>query len=497
MSVLGLDVGTSTCKGVVLTLDGEIIAQPQIGYADSVCVIGDKAEIPAEVLWDNTAKVIRELTAVTAGDPIEAIAVSSHGESLIQIGASGEAIFGTMLSMDRRCMKQSDALIRTLGQEKIYHTTGSMMHPQFPVPKVMWIQEEQKELGGKTVHYDTANDYIMRRLGIPNVVDYSMASRFGGFDIHKRAWSEEILGTAGIKKELFSEPVCGGTVLGKIPSEIARDLGLKDGVSLVAGGHDQPCASIGMGYVSPGTVTVSAGSYECAVIATGSPLNDHRGMKYGLNSYCHVLPNQYVTLAFFVSGMMTTWYLDTFCQEEKRLAEEAGVSVYQWLENMATKTPSGICMTPHIYGSMNPEWSERQTTKITGITAGSTKGDLYRAVLEGTACELDLNLRVLEKLSNPIQKLLMTGGGTKSKEWMQIRADVTEKEVFAVDNGAEASCVGAAILAGIGIGMFKDTEDANAKLKAEVQPYVPKNSCLYEEQKEQYLQLHRPGLLED
>lgn len=497
MSVLGLDVGTSTCKGVVLTADGKIIAQRQIGYADYVNVSGEVAEISADVLWNNTANVIRELATETAVDPIEAIAVSSHGESLIPIDASGKSLCGAMLSMDRRCMKQSDELIKGLGQEKIYGITGSMMHPQFPVPKVMWIQEEQKELARQAVHYDSANDYINRRLGSPNVVDYSIASRFGGFDVQKRAWSEEILEYAGVKRELFSEPICGGTVLGKIPSNIAMELGLKDQVYLVAGGHDQPCAAIGMGNVSKGTVTVSAGSYECAVIATDNPLNDCRGMKYGLNSYCHVLPNQYVTLAFFVSGMMTKWYIDTFCQEEKTLASQEGKSVYQLLESMSTKTPTGICMTPHIYGSMNPEWSERQTTKITGITSGSTKGDLYRAVLEGTACELDLNLKVLEKLSNPIQRLLMTGGGTKSEEWMQIRADITAKEILRVDNGAEASCVGAAILAGIGIGMFKDTEDANAKLKAEVHKYEPKQTALYNEQKEQYLQLHRPGLLED
>lgn len=497
MSILGLDVGTSTCKGIVLSADGNLLAQRQQSYAKQV-ILGNNgsAEIPADCFWENTAAIIRSLASEATADPIEALAVSSHGESLIPVDAHGRALKPAMLSMDRRCSQQSEELIQRLGREKIYGLTGSMMHSQFPVPKVMWIKKEYPELAKKTVQYDSGNDYIYRRLGFPHVVDYSIASRFGGFDIRTHRWSEEIMEAAGLKNSIFSEPVCGGTLLGMIPKEIASELGLGSHVKAVLGGHDQPCAAIGMGNVEQGTVTVSAGSYECAAIATKNPLNNRESMKYGLNSYCHVLPEQYITLAFFVSGMMTKWYLDTFCQAEKQTAGEKDISLFELLESMTDSEPSGICVTPHIYGSMNPEWSEYQTGKITGLTAGTTKADLYKAVQEGACCELDLNLRVLEKLSGDVKKLLMTGGTTRSERWMQMRADITGKPIDMSENRIEASCMGAALLAGIGSGVFSGLEDANARISHSIRSYVPENSQKYRNQKAEYLALHRPGLLD-
>ena len=131
MSILGLDVGTSTCKGIVLSAEGKLLAQKQLSYAEQV-ILGNNgaAEISADCFWENTAAIIRELASEAAADPIEALAVSSHGESLIPIDAHGQALMPVMLSMDRRCRQQSEELIQRLGQEKLYGLTGSMMHPQ-------------------------------------------------------------------------------------------------------------------------------------------------------------------------------------------------------------------------------------------------------------------------------------------------------------------------------------------------------------------------------
>lgn len=496
MSVLGLDIGTSTCKGIVLSEAGHVLAQQQMDYSSVVQVVGDVAEIDPSVFWNSAAEVIRSLASETSEDPIEAIAVSSHGETLIPIGSDGKPLMKAMLSMDRRCEKQVEQLNERVGIEKIYSITGALPHSQFPIPKIMWLQQEHPEIASAVTNYDTASDYIHRCLGIPKYVDYSMACRFGGFDVKQHKWSEEILHAAQIAPELFSEPVCGGTRLGKIPQDIAVQLGLSDSVWLVAGGHDQPCAAIGMGVVDADTITVSAGSYECVARIYGQPANNAEGMRYGLNSYCHVLPGQYITLAFFVSGMMAKWYLDTFCGAEKQIAVQEKRSIFDYMEASFQDGPTGVCVTPHIFGATNPEWSEKATAKITGLTASTTKADLYKAVLEGVCCELDLNVRVLERLTTPVQRLLMTGGGTRSANWMQLRADITGKTVDAVNSNAEASCMGAAILAGMGIGMFKDPSDAHGRMCQELLRYQPSNKRLYDCQKQMYLTLHRPGLMD-
>lgn len=491
MSVLGLDVGTSTCKGVVLSEDGRILAQNQITYADAVTVRGATAEISANVFEDSAKKVISVLAQATKHDPIAAIAVSSHGETLIPIGRNGRPLCDAILSMDRRSQDCSDHLIERFGQEKIYSITGTMMHPQFPVPKVMWLQQHS-ELALQTIHYDTANDYIYRMLGCPGRMDYSIASRFGGFDIQKRQWSQELLEAAGVDSVMFSEAVCGGTVIGEMPPSMARSLGLTGQVQLVTGGHDQPCAALAIGGVGD-VLPVSAGSYECAILSTTKPLNTNAGFRYGLNSYCHVVPNQYATLAFFVSGMMVNWYLNTFCRAEKETAKE---DIYAYMEKDLQASPSGICFTPHIFGAMNPEWSERATAKISGLSANTTKVSLYQAVLEGTCCELDLNIRVLEKLTKPVKKLVMSGGGTHSPYWMQLRADITGKTIDAIQSNAEASCLGAAILAGVGIGLFSSPEDGAKRLQRTVCTYAPQEPVRYQAQKKAYLAMHREGLLD-
>lgn len=496
MSVLGLDIGTSTCKGIVLSCDGVVLAQKQVDYSHAVQVFGEAAEIDPSYFRDSVVEVVRALAKETAEDPIVSISVSSHGETMIPIGRDGKPLMNAMLSMDRRCEKQVELLKQRVGTEKIYYITGAMPHSQFPIPKIMWFQQEHPDLAACVENYDTASDYIHRCFGIPKVVDYSMACRIGGFDVHTRKWSDEILEAAEISIDQLSKPVCGGTPIGKIPPHIAADLGLSDGVTLVAGGHDQPCASIGMGIIDEQTITVSAGSYECAARASAQPANNKDGMRYGLNSYCHVLPDKYITLAFFVSGMMAKWYLDTFCNEEKKLAKAEGRSIFDYMESAFKDGPTGICVTPHIFGATNPEWNEKATAKITGVKASTTKADLYKAVLEGLSCELDLNIRVLERLTAPVQRLLMTGGGTRSAKWMQMRSDITGKVVDSVNNNAEASCMGAAILAGIGVGIFKDPADAHTRMRPDFRRYVPTQIEEYCEQKDMYLTLHCPWLMD-
>lgn len=382
MSVLGLDVGTSTCKGVVLSADGSILAQEQYAYADAVRLDGPKAELPPSCFEDSVKTIVAALAARCKDDPIRAIAVSSHGETLVPIGADGKPLADAMLSMDRRCQENSDGLTSRLGQETIYSITGSKMHPQFPVPKVMYLQQRQPELARHVVHYDTANDYVYRILGCPGTMDYSIASRFCGFDVRRHQWSKTIFEAADFSPELFSKAVCAGTVIGEMPRSLAASLGLTEPVLLVAGGHDQPCAALAIGGGDQ-TLPVSAGSYECAVLSTAQPLNTPDGFRYGLNSYCHVLPDRYATLAFFVSGMMVKWYLDTFCTE---LMQRTGPEIYAHMERNWKAGPTGICFTPHIFGAMNPEWSEHAAAKISGLTANATKADLYKAVLEGTCC---------------------------------------------------------------------------------------------------------------
>ena len=482
MSVLGIDVGTSTCKGVVLSADGKIIKKNSHNYSSKPTIENNKAYIKAEVFRDGVFNIISELAlCVKDVDPIESLAISTHGETLILTDANGNALSPAILSMDRRCDEQTRILKSELGREGFYSICGTPIHTQYPVPKIMWLKKNDKETFNKAKRYCTVQDYLHGQLGVEFAVDTSLASRFGGFDVNKRVWSDEILSVADIDKNKFSIPVQAGTIIGIIPSKIAKLLNLNDGVKVVAGGHDQPCAALAMGAVS-GKMTVSAGSYECATIVTDNPLNDKNGFKYGLNSYCHVIPNKYLTLAFFSSGLMVNWFIEKFCAFA-RLEEK---SVYEVLESLAPKNPTGICFTPHVYGSMNPKWDDNAKAVISGVTGETGIGHLYRALLEGTACELNLNLQVLEELSTNINKVILCGGGTRSDLWMQIRADILNKPLLRIEGNIDVSCIGAAILAGIGNQTFENYKQAVDKIRYDYTEFLPKNAKGYEQQKLNY-----------
>ena len=496
MSVLGIDVGTSTCKGLALDENGNIIARASLSYAQDVRVEDGAAELPAEQIRDSVFELIRTIADRTQRDPIRAIAFSTHGETLICVDAQERALAPAMLSMDRRCAAEAAEMADAIGTDRFYRITGTPMHSQYPAPKIMWIKRRRRDLAQKSVHYRSTQDYLHGALGVPGYVDYSLASRFGTLDVCNRAWSDEILSCAGLRADELSTPVQAGAPIGVIPDSIARDLHLSSGIQLVAGGHDQPCASLGMG-ARRKSITVSAGSYECAAIATDHPLNDARGAKYGLNSYCHVLPDQYVTLAFFASGLTVQWFIDRFCRYEKEQALREGCDVHALLERMAPPAPTCICALPHVYGAMNPEWNENARMQISGLGADHDIGALYRAILEGTACELDLNVRVLERLAGEISGISISGGGTKSDLWMQLRADILNREIDALTGDADASLLGAAMLAGAGCGMFSNIAQAQGALKLPRRLWFPANDRRYDAQKAAYLALHRPSLLDD
>ena len=484
MSVLGIDVGTSTCKGLVISADGKTLAKRQRAYNTKPTIEKDVAEISALVFRDGVFSIIKECAEeVRDKDAIEAIALSTHGETLILVDKNNEAITPAILSMDRRGIKATEILEKEIGKEGFYEICGTPIHSQYPIPKIMWFKENDKGLVDRTFKFCTMQDYIHAQLGVDYCVDYSLASRFGGFDIKERRWSKKIFSLAGVEENMFSRAVPSGTVIGEIPPSIASKLGLSNGVKVVAGGHDQPCAALGMG-IADDKVTVSAGSYECASIMTDKPLNDEKGFKYGLNSYCHVVEDKYVTLAFFTSGLMVSWFVDKFCPFKSDLA--SGNNVFSYLEGIAPKSPTGICFTPHIYGSMNPKWDDKARAKISGLTGECGLGHLYRAVLEGTSCELDLNMKVLEELSGGEKQAVFCGGGAKSDLWMQIRSDITDKKIKRIDGELDVSCIGAAIIAGVGNGTFIDHRQAVDLIKYSYSEFTPQNADGYKIQKQNY-----------
>ena len=458
MSLLGIDVGSSSCKGVAFDVRGRMLARASSAYSPASPGPG-MFEIDAECFWRAVVEVTRTVAGQVAGDPIEALAISSHGETFMPVNTAGTAIAPAIMNADSRALEQSDRWETTLGRGKIYAITGLPLHPMWSLNKIMWLKQHNSGLFARAARFVSVGDYILLRMGLPAVTDYSLAGRTLAFDIRRKTWSAEILEIAGVREDKLPEPIASGQLVGKLSPAAATVMGLAAGTIVATGGHDQPCGALGSGVIGPGDVSDSAGTYECMTAASREPRNSARALSFSLNSYCHVVPGRYVTLAFFPAGVAVRWFVEQFCGDDAAEAQLQGVSVYDLLAERIPDGPTGLCITPHFIGSCNPYWDVRATGVIAGLTPGTTKYHIYKAIYEGIACELAINAEVLEDVCGTFKRITISGGGAASPFTVHLRAALTGKRLRTVQT-ADTVCLGAAMLAGMAAGIFKNAEDA-------------------------------------
>jgi xylulokinase len=216
-----------------------------------------------------------------------------------------------------------------------------------------------------------------------------------------------------------------------------------------------------MGAIAPGMVTDSIGSYECLVAVVEQPTLGAPALAAGLNSYCHALGDQYITIAYFPSGLMVNWFCRAFCEAEQEAAAREGGSVYERLEAQCAPGPTGLCITPHLIGSANPHFEARATGAVVGLRQTTRRTDVYQGILEGLACELALVAELLTGSVGEFDLLRCTGGGARSRLGLQLRAALTGRTMQTMES-AEAVCLGAALLAGVEAGTYSDMAQAVA-----------------------------------
>ena len=458
MAFLGIDLGSSNCKAVVWSEEGKELSKTNIIYPPPLRPQDKMAEMPADIFFNAFVKVINAIAPAIRAD-ISALAISSHGESYIALDTSGDPIGNFILNSDNRAVEESLLLEKELGREYLYSVCGVPPHQTFSLTKIFW--HKRRGMYDNAARFLSVGDFMLYKLGFDFVTDFSSASRVMGFDIVKRQWADDILKAAGVGKNEFPLPVEAGTEAGKLPLKSASILGLKPGISICVGGHDQPCGALGMGILGTNEAMVSAGTYECIAVSTETPCNNERAYKCHINSYCHVVPEKFITLAFFPGAMVIDWLVKEYFPLEIAEAKESDKSPYTLLDKKTEEIngPTGIYFTPHLIGSLNPDWDIRAKTVIAGLRPETTRYHLYKAAYEGIACELARNVEVLEEITGYLNMLRISGGWAKLDLSLSLIAALTKKPVMKMES-EESVCLGAAILAGIGSGAFKDYKEA-------------------------------------
>ncbi len=491
MSLLGIDVGTSGCKATILNNEGVVLGSSYKEYSMASPAAGWQ-ELDPRLVWASVKEVISKALSQHSGDQIAAISVSSFGEAAVPINNKGEPIYNSIIYIDTRGEEEADYLKQRLGNDKVLSIAGTSIHPMYTICKIMWLKKHKPEVYANTWKFLLFADFILFMLGAKPHTDYSLAARTMAFDVTKKEWSKDILDCAGVSADKFGEAVQSGTIVGKISTAIANEIGLPKHVLLVSGGHDQPCAALGAGVVKAGMAVDGLGTTECITPAFDRPVISDIMADASFACVPHVIKDMYVTYAFtFTSGGLLKWYRDFFGAGFMTEAAQKGVSVYDLMIEDGLKGSGEIFVLPHFAGAATPYMDVSAKGAIVGMNITTGPKDILRGILEGITYEIMVNVERLNNAGVLIDDIRAVGGLSKSESYLQMKADMMGKKISTL-NVSEAGTLGAAILAGTAYGIYKNIPEAVNALVKKNREFLPdmKQHEYYREKFDTYKKLY-------
>ena len=472
MNLLGLDIGTTGCKAIVFDSDGTLLAKASREYTVDFPHI-QWAEQDLEDVWRLAQEAIREAIATTHITEITAIGLSVHGEAITPVDARGFPLRPTILGMDTRTGPQNDWLRERFGGEALFQRTGMPIHTINTLPKLLWLKENEPEIWKSASKFMLVEDFLIQKMTGQATVSQCLASRTQLFNLNQGKWDDEILNTLGLDSSRLSRVQPSGTSAGFLSPELTTALGLTRPPSVVTGGHDQACGALGAGLTTPGLASVSTGTAEVVEVALSSAVVSGPLYKGNISVYNHVIPGLFLAMTLNHSGGMSLrWFRDEFCEPQLYQSAQANIDAYDLMLAGASADPTGLLVLPHFSGSGTPTFDTASKAAILGLTFATTRVDIAKAILEGLTYELRLNLDLLKSGGVQIDVLRAIGGGAKSSFWLQLKADITGIPVV-TPKITEAAGFGAALLAGVGAGIFPSAAEAANRFLQLADEYHP------------------------
>lgn len=454
--LLGTDIGTSGTKTILMDTAGNLIAQDLQEY-DVLTPKHLWAEQWPDVWLDATKKSIKN-TVKKSGIPAEkirGIAISGlYGGSGIPLDKEMKPVRPCMIWMDRRAEEETQWVLDNIGEDKLREITHNGADPYYGYTKMLWMKRNEPENWEKTKLFLPPNDYVIYKLTGEIVIDYSSAGNIGGiFDMNNRCWSKEMMDAMGIPLSMMPEKIVESTdIVGGVTKEIAEELGVSEGMPVIASGIDSGAANIGLGVFESGIYAAAIGTSMCAALISDKPV---KGKDLIAWPYLYDAKRlSYYFAGANTAGAIVKWFRQMMCQYEIELEKAGGKKAYDILNEQAADIPAGsegLIVLPYFMGERSPIWDSDAKGTIVGLSLAHTKAHIYRAFLEAVAFSLrDAMEATGEDLG---EYILLAGGVTKSKLWRQIFADVTGYPVVCPVNDVEAN-MGDVMLAGIGTGLL-------------------------------------------
>jgi len=489
---MGIDLGSTSLKAVVYDTCGRMIAsgsRPTEKHHPSEEHPEWAVWLP-EQIWQGTAAAVRAALA-KLDDPrqVRGVAVTGMGMDGIPVDGDGRWLYPFISWHDPRTAPQFDWWREHVGLPETFAIGGNPVWPINSALRILWIAQNEPEVFARTDRWLLIEDFVNFMLCGRRATDYSMASCTMLFDQRKLDWSDELIGRSGIPRRLLCDVFPSGTPLGEIHAAAAAATGLPEGTPVILGGHDHICGALPVGVFRPGVVLDVTGTWESVLTATAAPVLDPRMPQMGMTVQAHVARGMHTVWGGNVAGDMIEWFRRQFGPAILGSGPSPGsgpvagpAADWSLLVAAAAASPPGarrVMFLPHLSAAGCPMVDQRSLGAFVGLSNRVTAGDMLRAVIEGLDYQFFDIVTAMESLlaghggtlAGP-PRIVAVGGATRNTFWMQNKADVTGRPIEVPDI-EEASPLGAAILAGIGLGIYRDEQDAFERVYRPGKVYQP------------------------
>lgn len=481
MLYIGIDIGTTSTKALLFDDNGKVHGKASYGY-DIISPAPNKKEQDPDILYHAVITTLSELAkkAKDANQTIECISFSAMMHSLIAVDKDGKPLTNCMIWADGRSAEYANEFKRNGKGIVIYKRTGTPCHPMSPLYKIMWLRDHEKDIFNQTHKFISIKEYVIYKLFGQYLVDYSIASATGLFNIYELTWDKEAIEAAGITEAHLSKPVSTTYKINGMHKELAELIGIQQDTWVVLGASDGCLANLGSKGINVGSVVVTIGTSGAIRIVSDEPLIDERG-----RTFCYLLTeDKYVAGgAINNGGMVYRWFRDNFGEKEVEEAKLQGEDTYHYLNQMIEQTEAGsngLLFVPFLSGERAPYWNADLRGAFFGISDTHKKTHFARAVLEGISFAINDVFTILKEYAKKVDIIYVNGGFTRSKTWVQILCDILGTPIVVSDN-YESPCLGACMLGMLALEKVSDLAELGHFLEDGDHYEVSENKKIYQE----------------
>lgn len=470
--ILAIDQGTSGCKISLFDLDGQVVATRTKSYETTYPDEGF-VEQDCNEWWQVSVEGIREMIDEDHIMPedIKAIGVDGISWACIPIDIQGNVLRRTMIWLDTRAREEAEWMKATVGEETLMALSGNPIEPAYITPKMLWLKKHEPEIFAKTYKFLQSNGFLVYRLTGELSQDYSQGYGFHFFDVKKGSYNQEVAEQLGLSLDLVAPLKHCHEVIGRVTEAVAEITGLKAGTPVVAGGLDAACCTLGAGVMNVGQTQEQGGQAGGMSICLDSP-NMHPKL---ILSY-HVLPDKWLLQGGTTGGGgALKWFNQELGYKEQMIAQAEGSDPFTIMSKEAEDIPAGsegMLYLPYMKGERSPLWHTGAKGVYYGLSFDKTRAHMIRSTMEGVAYALKHNLDTALEVGGKVNVMSSVGGSANSDVWTQLKSDITGK-VIEVPYSDHATSLGAAILAGVGVGLYESFDEAVSRTVKVIKKYRP------------------------